>query len=79
MAFVCLTWQAAELSTQGRVYSWLIVVSFVCGLQYMRVVKLLRVFVELIEATITSVRAFTIVLFYILVAVTCTFYFGQQI
>jgi hypothetical protein len=43
----------------------------------MRVVKLLRVFVELIEATITSVRAFTIVLFYILVAVTCTFYFGQ--
>jgi len=53
-------------------------VSFVCGLQYTRVIKLLRVFVELIAETMNSVKAFTIVLFYILIAVTCTFYFGHK-
>jgi len=52
--------------------------SFVCGLQYTRVIKLLRVFVELIAETINSVKAFTYVLVYILMAVTCTYYFGHK-
>ena len=63
--------------TQGRAYSWLIMISFVCGLQYTRVMKFLRVFVELIGATLGDVKAFTVVLLYILLAVTCTFYFGH--
>jgi len=52
-------------------------VSFVSGLQFTRVSTFLRVFVELIGATITDVMAFSVILMYILVAATCTFHFGH--
>ena len=68
-----------DREVKGRVLSCLICVSFISGLQFTRVIKDLRKFIELLGATAVEMTGFNFVLGYTLFAATSTFYFGRKL